>query len=268
MIATQLAAVPGRRAQSVVMREIGFTRQRILRWFAGEEVPGILIIVVIAVAAWLLSGRSAVSAIASGAAILAIGAGAAVAVVSASRTRPSHTRDVRSRSLGARTVFGFGIRQVGVHPLTAIVQLLAIIVIALAAGSISEAMHTGQVAIGASNLALLVGAQQLGPQLALGAIGIIGGVLLARITRRTDLARRAEQWEALRAMGWTGRQIARAQRAEGLAITIPALLVIAAAATLMMLFLEIARISAAVALAAAALSALITFGFRPAGGTR
>ncbi|MFE6736876.1 hypothetical protein [Microbacterium sp. NPDC057650] len=268
MIATQLAAVPGRRDQSLVMREIGFRRSRIMRWFAGEELPGILVVFAIALGAWLLSGRSAVSTISSVVAMAAITVGAGIAVVSASRTRSPGTRDARSRTHGARTVFGFGIRQLGVHPLTAVVQLVAIVVIGLAAGAVAESARTGQSAIGLSSLAVLVAAQQLGPQLVLGGIGVIGGVLLARITRRTDLARRAEQWEALRAMGWTGRQIARAQRAEGLAIALPALLVVAVIVTTAITFLEVAWYSAAIALAAGALSALVTFAFRPRGASR
>ncbi|UJP10465.1 hypothetical protein L2X99_01840 [Microbacterium sp. KUDC0406] len=268
MISTQLAAVPARRAQSVVMREIGFTRQKVVRWFAAEELPGALVVVVIAVGAWLLSGRSGVSAITSGCAIAAIAAGSTVAVLSSTRTHPARAKDARSRRLGARTVFGFGVRQVGVHPFTAVVQLLATIVIGLAAGTLAESVRTAQSAIGASGLAVLIGAQQLGPQLALGVIGVIGGIMLARITRRTDLARRAEQWRALRAMGWTGRQIARAQRAEGLAIALPAMLGIAALAALTVVLLDVAWVSAVVALAAAALSAFITFGFRHGGGSR
>lgn len=165
-------------------------------------------------------------------------------------------------------MLGFGLRQALVHPLTVVVHLLAMVVIGLAAGALTETLITGQAQLGASSLASMIGAQQLGPQIALGTIGVVGGLLLARVTRRLDLTRRAEQWGALRAMGWASRQVVRAQRAEGLAIGIPALLITAGIAVAAALMLHTTALSVTVAVVTVLVSALLTFGIRTRGDAR
>jgi hypothetical protein len=61
---------------------------------------------------------------------------------------------------------------------------------------------------------------------------VVAGIILAVLTRRIDLARRGPQWEAMRAMGWTSAMLARTQRAESLALAIPAVVLGAAASLL------------------------------------
>ena len=262
--AVQVAGIPGRREQAAIMRENGFTRLRIARWFASEEVPGLLIVVLAAGAAIWLSGGSGTAAIAALLAVAAVAVTSIAAVLASARVgwarRP---RDARSRRLGARTVVGFGVRQAAVHPLGSTVHALAIMIVGAAAAGLVAAILGGRVSAGASSLADLVNSTVLWPQLLLGSVGILGGILLARLTRSLDLARRSDQWILLRAAGWTERHLSLAQRVEGLAVSVPALAVTAAIAWLgsAQLDLDPAR-STAIALAAGTLAALLSFSTR------
>lgn len=266
--AVQLAGIPGRRDQAVVMRELGFPRSRIARWFAGEEVPGLVVVIIVGAVAWWLSGgarTAAIAALVAGASVLAT---ATASVIAGSRSRSVRMpRDSRSRRLGAHSVAAFGARQALVHPLTSSVHLLAIAIVGLSATALAAALLTGREDAGASSLALLTLGQQLWPQLALGSAGIISGILLARLTRRLDLARRADQWSTLRAAGWTSGQLARAQRVEGLAVVVPGIVVTAGLAWLgaWWLALEPVWLYVAVAAAAGLATGLVAFSTRRKG---
>lgn len=229
--AVQLAGIAGRREQAIVMREIGFTRPRVARWFAGEEVPGILVVGIVAGLAYLLSGGTRIAALASFVVFAAVALMATLSVVAGSRAsalrapaRPG------KRRLGARSVAAFGARQALIHPMTTLTHVVAILIIGLAGAGLVAAIVSGRDGAGESSLAPLVSDSQFVPQVLLGGVGIAGGILLARLTRRLDLARRTEQWSTLRAAGWTSRELARAQRVEGLAIMLPALAVTGAVA--------------------------------------
>ncbi|MGM7699648.1 hypothetical protein [Microbacterium sp. A84] len=265
--ATQVASIPGRRQQAVVMRELGFPRARRARWFAAEEIPSLVIVTVIAGAAWMLSGQTAVAAVAAGVAVAALVAASTLTILSSSQTRLARVRDSRSRRRGARSVTSFGLRQALIHPVTSIVHASAIVIVGLAAAALTQAIQESREAAGASSLSQLVATQMLIPQLILGAVGIVGGVLLARLVRRLDLARRSEQWATLRAAGWTSGQVARAQRAEGMAIVGPALILTGAAAAAGALLIGWTDpwLHVALALAAGALSALLSFMTRTRG---
>lgn len=222
--AVQVAGIPGRRRQAVIMREVGFTRARIARWFAAEEVPGLAIVAGVGAAAVWLSGGTGVAALAGLAAVATVLVLAIASVWAGSRVTGHRTaRDVRSRRLGARSVAGFGARQALVHPLTTAIHVLAIVIVGVASAGLFSAVLAGREGAGQSSLALLATSSQLLPQLVLGAAGVVGGILLARLTRRLDLAERAEQWSMLRAAGWTSGQLTFAQRVEGVAIGVPAL---------------------------------------------
>lgn len=266
--AVQVAGIPGRREQAVVMREIGFTRVRIARWYAIEELPGVAIVAAAGViAVWSASAR----AVAASAAVIALGVVAAfavAAVVAGSRSRPlSRARDARSVRLGARSVAAFGVRQVFIHPLTSIAHLIAMIIVGLGAAGLAAAVLTGRAEAGESSLALLATGRQLWPQLALGATGVAGGLMLAHLVRRIDLSRRADQWAAARAVGWTSGQLATAQHVEGIAVAAPAALIVAALAWLGSILLELDQAAwyVAIALTATILTALVAFSARRKG---
>lgn len=267
--AVQVAGVPARREQAVVMREVGFTRARIARWFGAEELPGLVVVVGAGVIALWVSGFSGIAAVATIVAVGSVLVAAIAAVHAGSRVLGTQRpRDGRSRRLGARSVTGFGARQAVVHPLSTVTHVLAITIVGLAAAGLVAALIAGQLAAGESSLALLTITRQLWPQALLGATGVLGGILLTRLTRRIDLARRGEQWATLRAAGWTGGQLATAQRIEGITITLPALALTAALAWLGAEWLELApQRYAGIALIAAAVAALLSFTVRRKGTT-
>lgn len=231
MGAALLVGIPARREQATVMRELGFSRARISRWYAAEESPGLAIIALVGAAALWLSGGKPVTQVTVAAAVAAVLAAGVVSVVAGSRRGGARRlRDARSRRIGARSVRGFGAGQVRVHALTAVLNGVAVLVVGLAAAGLLAAVLTGRTEAGRSALALLTLGRLLAPQLALGIAGIVCGVLLARLMRRIDLARRAEQWALLRAAGWTAGQLARAQRTEAATVAAPALVVAAVVA--------------------------------------
>ncbi len=266
--AVQVAGVPGRRAQAGVMREVGFTWAGIARWFAAEEVPALVAVVGAGVLAWVVSGGTGLATVAAVSAVSAVVVTSAVAVVAGAQPeRARATRDRRSRRFGATSASGFGARQVLVHPVTSLTHVLAIVIVGLSTAALAAALLAGRAAAGRSSLAELVTDAQLVPQLALGGTGIVAGVLLARLTRRLDLTRRAEQWAVLRAAGWTSGQLGAAQRSEGLTLALPACALTAVLTWFGAsgLDLDAPALYMGAALAAALVAALIVFSTRRKG---
>ncbi|MEZ3159344.1 hypothetical protein AB1K54_02225 [Microbacterium sp. BWT-B31] len=255
--AVQIAGVPARRSQAAVMGELGFTRSRIAQWFALEEVPGLVIVALVAAAAWAISrgtGIAAFAGLAAGGAVLVFSVGAVVAASQSRRSRMP--RLAASRRFGARTVAAFGARQAVAHPLSAVVHLLAIAIVGITGAAFVSVVLTAQGEAGQSGLAFLTLGRLFVPQVLLGAAGIAAGVLLALLTRRIDLASRTDQWATLRACGWTSGQLARAQRVEGLVVAVPATVVAASAAWIGAQALELG--SPVALTVAAGLAAIVT----------
>jgi len=226
--AAQFAGLPRRREESATMRALGFSRSRIARWHAAEEAPGLLVIVATAGTAALLVQSTLTGALLL-AVVVATLALVGAAVVAGSRPEPSRALGRRrSGRMGARTVRGFGARQALLHPVTSLTQFVAVVIVGAAAAGLASLVLRGRAEAGESLLAGALGDQQLLPQLALGAVSLSAGIVLAVLSRRQELLRRADQWSALRTTGWTSRQIARAQRIESAAILLPAAAVTAA----------------------------------------
>ncbi|PRY68131.1 hypothetical protein B0I08_105296 [Glaciihabitans tibetensis] len=222
--AVEIAGLQGRRAQSIVMREIGFTRTRISRWIGAEQLPGLVVVLVVGAIAVVLSGASRFSLVAVAILVAATGVTSAFAVIAGSR--PEAVRRMgpgRSRRTGARSTAAFGVRQSFVHRLTSATHVLSILIVSLSAVGLVSAVTQSRSQAGESLLAGFLNDQQLVPQLALGGAGLGAGLVLARLGRRRDLALRSTQWATLRAAGWTTRNIALAQRTEGLTVVVPAL---------------------------------------------
>jgi len=261
LAAAQVATIPARRDRAAVMRELGFTRPRIAGWIAGEEVLGLAVVAIAGAAALLVSGATAIAMIAAGSAVGVVGIVSVVAIAAGSRaTAGSGPPRGRSNRLGARSVAGFGVRQAGIHLLVSLTHVVAIILVGLAAAAIAAAVLRGRESAGESLLAILLGDQLLLAQLSLATAAIVAGVVLALLGRRLDLARRAEQWTALRASGWTSGELARAQRVEGLVIAVPSILAAGAiAAVALPLGLPEPLLLVCVAAAASVITALIAF---------
>ncbi|WEG09011.1 hypothetical protein PU630_00160 [Microbacterium horticulturae] len=264
----QLAAIPGRRLQARAMRDIGFTRARIARWYAAEEVPGWLIVALVGGAAVALAADRLLAAVVVGVALVIIAVVGAISVIAGSRARVgTRPRGSASRRMGAASIIGFGARQARIHPLSSVVHTVAIVVVGVAcAGLVAVALNARSEA-GASLLAGLTWVRMLWPQLALGLAGIGGGLLLARLVRRIDLDRRAAQWRVLRAAGWTTGQLAAAQRTEGIVVALPAIALAALVAWggAIALGFEPTWISAAAAGGAGIVCSLLTFTARGKG---
>ena len=131
--------------------------------------------------------------------------------------------------LRGRTTLTFGLRQARIHLLTSITQVVAVLIVALAATGLAEVFLEGRRQAGASLLAQFTTGQAALFQLVLGAVALASGIILAVLARRVDLARRSPQWAALRAMGWTAADLRNAQRTEAATVAIPAILLATAA---------------------------------------
>jgi hypothetical protein len=222
--AVQFANIPRRRAQASVLRGSGFTRLRVARWNAAEEAPTLAIIVAAGVVAWWLSGGTELALVvaAIGVAIVLVLAGLGVAL--ASRAPHARRPGATSARVGASGIASFGMRQPRIHVLTALVQAVAIAIVSVTvAGLVFVWMQSVEVA-GQSAIAQLAVGQLSVAHIALGVASVGAGIVLAVIGRRLDLVGRAAQWESMRAMGWTGSQIAATQRVELLAIVAVAVL--------------------------------------------
>jgi len=262
--AVQFVSVPRRRAQASVMREVGFTRSRIGRWMAAEEIPGLVVVIAAGVAAALLSGVTVLSLTISaiGIAVVIVTSSIAVALGSrgAGRTRSApHRTTLRVRG---RSIMRFGARQSRIHLLTTMTHLLAILVVALSAAALTSVFLQGQTAAGNSLLAQFTIGQSVLPQLVLGLTGVVAGVILSVIGRRVDLARRSQQWAVMRTMGWGVRDIRSAQRAESITIVVPAVVLAGAIGWWGSSALSVADpavVTAATAIAAALASTVVLF---------
>jgi hypothetical protein len=236
--AVQFASVPRRRGQAAVMREIGWTSGRIRRWMAAEEIPGIVIVLLAGLAAVFLSGlgRVSINIAAIGVAAVLVSSSAAVVLGSRGRARVRGTRRQRLANgrralrIRGRTTTTFGLWQARIHLLTSITQVVAVLIVAVSAAGLAEVFLEGRHQAGASLLAQFTTGQAAVSQLVLAAVALAAGIILALLARRVDLARRANQWTAMRAMGWTSGELLRAQRIEALAVSAPAI-VLAVAAT-------------------------------------
>ncbi|WP_168200400.1 hypothetical protein [Protaetiibacter larvae] len=265
--ALQLTAIPRRREQAAGMRELGFTRSRIARWSGAEEVPGILLIGAVVAGAVLLSASELVDVLLVGVFGLVLVVAAVAVGVGSRPPRTARLRRRKSRRLGARTITAFGTRQAWKHPLTSFTQLLAIAIVATASAGLVSVFLRGRAGVGQSLLAGYLSDQQFLPQLALGLTAVLSGAVLAGVARGMELRRRHLQWSTLRATGWTGRQIARAQRSESLAIVLPSLTVALGIVVAGVILLELPQpwlLSAVAALAAGA-TALTTLSIRTKG---
>jgi hypothetical protein len=246
--AVQFASVPRRRGQAAILREVGWTRWRIRRWMAAEEVPSWIIVLGAGSLAVVLSGVGRVSvtvaAVAVGAVVvsstIAVSLGSRshrpTAVRTPSRSIPRHSsrharryarrharRDANRRAsrYGSRTPRTFGVRQASIHLVTTVTSIAAVTVVSVSAAALVDVVIESQRRAGASALARFAAAQASVPQFALGTVGLLAGIVLVVLARRIDLTRRAPQWSAMRSMGWTVRDLRSAQRAEAVVVSVP-----------------------------------------------
>lgn len=231
LAAVQLASVPGRRAQATVMRTIGWPRRRIVRWMAAEELVAIIAVALAGLAALALAGSRSTVGLAVGASVaalivtsgLAVALGALPVVDGIRPLRRGKRRHSKAQvDAWVSSPLRFAVRQLGVHRVNVIVQVLATLVVGVAAAAVAVTVLEGRAAAGASALGVFAVDQALWAQLGLGLVALVAGIVLAVIARRIDLGRRRAQWTAMRAMGWSVGQVRGVQVIEGLMIGLPA----------------------------------------------
>jgi hypothetical protein len=224
----QLGSVPARRVQAGVLRELGWQRRRIARWLLAEEAIALLLAAVVGAVAVAIASVREVAAIAVGVSLLlvvftslvAVGLGARAEVGSEGRFRPSPPPQRRpSRPSGqpaphVRGVRAFGFRQARVNLANSASLGLAMLFIVLGVAVAVTLVVQARAVAGPSELAALASARSWVPQGLLVGVSLGSGIALAVLSRRMGMDRRSEQWSAIRAMGWTRREVVRAHVAE------------------------------------------------------
>ncbi|MHA6668910.1 hypothetical protein ACX3O0_08565 [Homoserinimonas sp. A447] len=227
-----LASVPGRRAQASVMRTIGWDRRQVFRWMAAEELVSLALIALAGIAALVVSGMRPSVGLVVGAstAVLVLTSALAVALGARPTTEGSRwwQRGARVRGEGELDAWvtsspRFAVRQLVVHPTSAIVQLLATVVVGASAAAVAVTVLEGRRAAGDSVLGEFAFTQAFVSQAGLGLLALIAGIVLAVIARRIGLTRRREQWATMSAMGFSAGQLRMVQLAEGLLAGLPSL---------------------------------------------
>jgi len=227
----QLGSIPARRAHAGVLRELGWRRRRIARWFAAEELVGLAVLVGVGAASIALTTVPVVAAVTVGVALLCVVATSLVAVLLGARAPRRTLRRQRARSTALRVAspLGFGVRQARASIASAVTLGLAVVVVVVSVAAVVAVFVQGRELAGPTLLGALAAARGWVPQGVLAAVSLTAGVLLVVLARRATLARRRAQWAAIRAMGWGRADIRLAHLAELAVSVLPGILLGAAA---------------------------------------
>lgn len=219
VVGLQALGLATRTAEVAILRAVGWTRLRILRWTLAEALVAAAGVAVLAVAMFWIGGRSG-EALRTGllmALLLPLGqaAGTAFALRRARASRPL-AGDISLPALLARlpvrSPAGYGLRTVLAHPvrMTILVAGLTIGAAGLGVGAILVAGLAG--VLGPTFLADALNATARPYQLAILAILGIGGTAFALVGTAVDAAARREEWHILAASGWMPAARRRAVR--------------------------------------------------------
>jgi hypothetical protein len=255
---TEFGAIPARRRDAATLRGLGWNRSRIARWFAGEQLIGLLLVTGAGAIALLAAPEPALAApfVAAG----LIGTALICVITTVRATRPSGARAVSGealdRALGAeyrpeaRVVGGepdgsdasgraaasaphaqrrlpgsavsWGIQRAWRRPAAALPMAFAVLtaMATVAAFALAMAEMSGQ------NAPAPLGAQfaAAAPQLLLALCGVgVAGVLVVR--SRGQSAREGHRLRAvLQATGWPNAERRRARLSASLAVTLASVL--------------------------------------------
>lgn len=211
----QLGSIPARRAQSGVLRELGWRRRRIVRWFAAEDAVGLAAILVVGAAAVSLSTVPVVTGVSVALALLLVVVMSFVAVLvsGSSRSRTAVSKP-RGRALGITGPLDFGLRQARVFLTNSATLGLAVAVVTVSVAVAATVFVQGRELAGPTSLGAVASGRAWIPQGVLAAVSLAAGIVLAVLSRRMNLAQRREQWAGIRAMGWSAADVTRAHLAE------------------------------------------------------
>jgi hypothetical protein len=214
----QLGSVPARRVQAGVLRQLGWRRDRIARWLLAEEAIALALAAIVGAFAVAIASVREVAATSVALSLLFVVVTSLVAVGLGARA-PRHTKRRQrvhpaSAAPKVRGTRAFGIRQAWVNSANSASLALAMLFIVLAVAVAVALIVQARDIAGPSELAALAAARAWVPQGLLAAVSLASGIALAVLSRRMGVDRHAEQWAAIRAMGWTSREVARAHVAE------------------------------------------------------
>jgi len=221
--AVQVASIPGRRATAGVLRQLGWRRGRVVRWFLAEEALAFAGVTLVGAVAVALSSVPVIAAVSVGVALALLAVTSLLAVGGGSRAAR-----VRSRSARGGRIAGpgaFGVRRARTQVAGSLSLALALVLVTVAVAIGTAVFVQGRALAGPSALGAVASARAWLPQGVLAAVGLMSGIVLAVLSRRMTLGRDRDQWTALTAMGWGRGELIRAQGAELAFSAVPGLLV-------------------------------------------
>lgn len=214
----QLGAIPARRAHAGVLRQLGWRRGRITRWFLAEEFVAISIVAVVSALSVLLATAQTVASFAVATAVALVAVTSLAGVVAGARApRHSLRRQLARASTRRPRVNGpvaFGVLQARSQPINSISLGVAAFLVVASIAICAAVFAQGRDLAGPSLLGALASARAWVPQGVLAAVSLAAALVLAVLSRRMGLQRRREQWAAIDAMGWSRGDVQRARLAE------------------------------------------------------
>lgn len=232
-VGIEAMTVTTRRRDIAMFMALGWTRPRLLRWYAAESLVPPLLLTVVIVGAWLGSGGAPVGLIAGLVVIAAIPAAAIVGTWLGSRAPGAAVEQGDSKdwwlasAFDVRGIGRFAWRSVVSRPVRSLATIAAVALGAIAVGVQIEVLGSALANAGpthlAASLALELRPYQVGLIVVCGAANI--GLALA-LLRIDALARRAE-FRVLAALGWPRGAVRRLLVRERLAVGLTAALLAA-----------------------------------------
>lgn len=214
----QLGAITARRATAGVLRQVGWRRGRIARWFLAEEAVAISVVAGVASLSVLLATAQTVASFAVAAAVALVVATSLAGVIAASRAPRHAPRRQRARASTRRPrVYGpiaFGVLQARSQPVNSISLGVAALLIVASIAIGAAVFAQGRDLAGPSLLGALASARAWVPQGLLAAVSLAAALVLAVLSRRMGLQHRREQSAVVEAMGWSRSDVQRARLAE------------------------------------------------------
>ncbi|GGF31623.1 hypothetical protein [Subtercola lobariae] len=226
------ASIAGRREQSGVLRQLGFTSRRRFRFFISEDAATVVLLALLAGAAVAFSSVPQLVEVTAGASVgIALLVSVAVAIAAvvrprAERARAVNTRADRPRRPDARasmvgSIGGFAVRQAATRKLSTVTNLLATLFVGVAAGLAVITFARSQHTAGSSRVAALTLTQGAVIEGALLLMTAVAALALIGVSRRREREQNAQVDTAMLAAGWTRRDLSKAWRLSTAAAAIP-----------------------------------------------
>ncbi len=218
--AVQLAGTRPRRREAAMLISLGWTRNRVRRWFLAEDLPAVLLVGAAAAAAVALSTSAAArlgGLAASAAFFVAVLAG----VVAAASPASQHRRLSQGSAQPATKPAVIGRRLAWSSPGSVAMTALALLVLVTTAVTFVLVIVTARSQAGVTRIAGLVNAEVLLPQTVLAAGAVTAGVVMFVMAIRQTLRQARKQHRMLLTTGWPLACLASSIRAQLLTALAP-----------------------------------------------